>query len=121
MKTILVIEDDQFLLTLFSKKLTENNYNVLFAKNGEDGLNILKKDTVDLVALDILLPGMSGLNVLSKIRSNPQTKDVPVIVLSNLGQKDDQEKAKTLGANEYLIKAMFTLDEIIEKIDTLTA
>jgi len=116
MEKILVIEDDKFLRDLLYKKLVEENFNVATALDGEEGLKKIQEENPNLVLLDLILPGINGFEVLKKAKENPATKDIPVIVLSNLGQKEDVERAIKLGAQDYLIKAHFTLEEIVEKI-----
>jgi CheY-like chemotaxis protein len=118
-KTILVIEDDKFLRELIIKKLIKENYNVVEVEDGEEGIEKIKKTKPDLILLDLILPGIDGFEVLSRIKEYPDLAKIPVIVLSNLGQRDDIEKAIKLGANDYLVKAHFTPNEIIEKIKDL--
>jgi two-component system phosphate regulon response regulator PhoB len=115
-KNILIIEDDEFLRSLAAKRLEKDGYNVLAAAEGDSGLKMAEEQAPGIILLDLLLPGMSGFEVLEKLRSNESTRSTPVIVFSNLGQKEDVEKAKGLGANDFLIKANFTLDDVVEKI-----
>lgn len=116
MEKVLIIEDDKFLRDLLYKKLTEDNFSVATALDGEEGLKKIQEENPNLVLLDLILPGINGFEVLKKTKENPATKEIPVIVLSNLGQKEDVERAKKLGAEDYLIKAHFTLEEIVNKI-----
>ncbi|TSD06068.1 MAG: two-component system, OmpR family, alkaline phosphatase synthesis response regulator PhoP [Parcubacteria group bacterium Athens0714_12] len=115
---ILIIEDDQFLRELCEKKLKKEGFNVLTAIDGKSGLEKIIEEKPDLVLLDIVLPMMDGFEVLKRIRQQNDMEiiTIPIIILSNLGQENDLEKAKKLGANDYLIKAQFTTDEITEKI-----
>lgn len=115
-KTILVVEDDKFLRDLIAQKLLKEGFDVIEAVDGEQGVEKIAEEKPDLVLLDLILPGIDGFEVLSKTKENPALVDIPVIVLSNLGQKDDIEKGLNLGAVDYLIKAHFTPGEIIEKI-----
>ena len=115
-KKILIIEDDKFLRELISKKLMEEGYTVSEAIDGEEGIKKIKSEHPDLVLLDLILPGIDGFEVLSKMKEDSASSLVPVIILSNLGQKEDVEKGLKLGATDYLIKAHFTPGEIIEKI-----
>jgi len=117
-KKILIVEDDKFLRELIVKKLTKENYDVTEAIDGEEGVKKVKEEKPDLVLLDLILPGIDGFEVLSKIKQDPATSAIPVIILSNLGQKEDVERGLELGAVDYLIKAHFTPGEIIEKIST---
>ena len=117
-KTILIIEDDKFLRELITKKLLKEGYETSGAVDGEEGIKKVKEEKPDLVLLDLILPGIDGFEVLSKMKDDPGLSLIPVIILSNLGQKDDVERGFKLGAIDYLIKAHFTPGEIIEKIKT---
>lgn len=119
MKKILVIEDDKFLRELITQKLLKEGYDVVEAVDGEKGVACLKKEKPDLVLLDLILPGIDGFEVLAKMKADPLMSKIPVIILSNLGQKDDIKKGLEMGANDYLIKAHFTPGEIIEKIQAV--
>lgn len=115
-KKILLIEDDELLLNLALKKLTEYGYQVVGKQTGEDGLKILPEFLPDLILLDMLLPGISGMQVLEEISRNPEFCKIPVIVISNSGQPVELGKAEQLGARDWLIKVDFDLDELIDKI-----
>lgn len=115
-KTILIIEDDKFLRELITQKLIKEGYNVSEAIDGEEGIKKVKEEKPDLVLLDLILPGIDGFEVLSRMREESTLSSIPVIILSNLGQKDDVEKGLKMGAIDYLIKAHFTPGEIIDKI-----
>lgn len=115
-KKILIIEDDEFFRELISKKLSEANFEFDMAPNGEDGLEKAKTEKPGLIFLDILLPNMDGFEVLAKIKQDKEISSIPVVILSNLGQKEDIDKAMTLGAKDYLIKAQIDVDEIVDKI-----
>jgi DNA-binding response OmpR family regulator len=118
-KNILVVEDDKFLRELISQKLLKEEYNVSQAVDGEEGVKKVKEEKPDLVLLDLILPGIDGFEVLAQMRQNKESSSTPVIILSNLGQKEDIEKGLKLGATDYLIKAHFTPGEIIEKIKSI--
>lgn len=113
---ILVVEDDKFLRELLSQKLAKENFIAQEAIDGNAAITTLEKETPHLVLLDLLLPGMHGFEVLRHIRTTPAYAKIPVIILTNLGQQEDMEKAKNLGATDYLVKANFTLDEIISRV-----
>jgi DNA-binding response OmpR family regulator len=116
-KKILFIEDERILRVLLSKTLIQEGFEVDEAIDGEEAMEKLKKDQrPDLILLDLLLPGMSGYEVLSRIKKDPILESIPVIILSNLGQREEIEKGLKMGALDYLIKAHFTLDEIVAKI-----
>lgn len=116
MKKILIIEDDKFLRKLIVRKLLEENFDTVEAIEGEEGIKKIKEEKPDLVLLDLILPGMDGFEVLTQAKEDPKTSSIPVIILSNLGQKDDIERGLKLGAVDFLIKAHFTPGEIITKI-----
>lgn len=118
-KKVLIVEDDEFLRSLTAKRLEKDGYEVAIAVDGESANGIAVENKPDLILLDLLLPGVDGFEVLKKLREDEVTKNTPVIVFSNLGQREDIEKAKGLGANDFLIKANFTLDDVIEKINTI--
>lgn len=115
--TILIIEDDKFLSSLLERKLGDEGFEVFTALDAEEGLKILKKHEINLILLDLLLPGIHGFKFLETIKKEPAIKDIPVTILSNLGQKEDIEKGLALGANSYIVKAALTLDEIVVKIN----
>jgi DNA-binding response OmpR family regulator len=118
-KKILVIEDDIFLRKIINKKLLEEDYLVIEAPDGEKGLKAVKEKKPDLVLLDLVLPEMDGFEALEKIKKDPATFKIPVIILSNLGQKYDIEKGLKAGAADYLVKAHFTPGEIISRIEAV--
>lgn len=103
-ETILVTEDTELLRRIYEDKLTQEGYKVLTAADGLDCLNVIRANKVDLVLLDLIMPRMSGLEALEAIKADPRTKDVPVIILSNLGQDADIQRGLDLGASDYLIK-----------------
>lgn len=113
---VLIIEDDQFLKDLIERKLIQAGYQVISAGDGEEGLKMINEEKPVLVLLDILLPSMSGWDVLGKIKTDPTTKKIPVLILTNLGEKEDVEKGLKMGADDYIIKAHFAPNEIIQKV-----
>ena len=115
---VLLVEDDIFLREICSKKLTKEGYTVYEAVDGEDALDGIKGVKPDIVLLDIILPAIDGFQILSHIRKdkNKGLAKTPIIMLSNLGQDDDIKKAMDAGANDYLVKAHFTTEEIANKI-----
>ena len=115
-KKILIVEDDKFLRELIVRKLSNEGYDVVEAVDGEQGVMKIKETKPDLVLLDLILPGIDGFEVLAQKKEDPFAASIPVIVLSNLGQKEDVDKGLSLGATDYLIKAHFTPGEIIEKV-----
>lgn len=119
MKKILIIEDESSLQKTLGESLTQEGYKIIAALNGEIGLKIATKEKPDLVLLDLILPKMNGFDVLKALKSNPETKSIPVIVLTNLEDIKDIEKVLELGATTYLVKANYSLEEITDKIKGL--
>ena len=113
---ILVVEDDYFLRNLLLHKIEQEKLPFDTAVNGSEALKKIKAKIPAVIILDLVLPDTDGFEVLEKIKKQPDTKDIPVIVVSNLGQKDEIERCLKLGANDYLIKANFTPKEIVDKI-----
>lgn len=118
-KKILLIEDDDMLRELITKRLTKGGYAVLQATDGVEGLKAVEEQKPDLVLLDIVLPGIDGFEVLEKIKNSASLSKTPVVMLSNLSQKDDIDKALKLGAADYFIKINFTSEEVLEKIKNI--
>ena len=118
-KKILIIEDDNFLQGLASRKLQSEGYTVLAVPDSVGAFKILESAIPDLILLDLLLPGVDGYEILRQVRQNEKTKNIPVIVFSNLSDEKDIIKAKDLGIHEFMVKANFTLDELTKKIKTL--
>lgn len=116
---ILIIEDDKFLRESMSQKLIEEKYEVFTSVDGEEGIKKIKEEKPDMVLLDLILPGIDGFEVLTKMKEDTSISNIPVIILSNLGQKEDIERGLKLGAKDYMIKAHFTPGEIIEKIKSI--
>ncbi len=113
---ILIIEDDKFLRELISHKITKEGFMVEEAADGEEGLEKIKKLKPNLILLDLILPGIDGFEVLKRLKEDISLSFIPVIILSNLGQREDIEKSLRLGAVDFLVKAHFTPDEIVSKI-----
>jgi len=119
-KKVMWVEDDQFLSEMIAKKLREQGAELQFAGNGTEAMEILDGDYApDILLLDILLPEMSGFEVLGKIKQDQQLKDVPVILFSNLGQQEDIDKGYSLGADKFLVKATVDLNGVIDEIQEL--
>lgn len=114
-KKILIVEDDIFINALLAEKLFEKGAIVFNAKNEEELFKILKTQKMDLISLDIMLPEINGFDVLKKIKEDESYKDIPVIILSNLGQKNDVDMGLKLGAKKFLIKALYSMDELLEQ------
>lgn len=115
-KLILIVEDDTFLSNIYNKKLTKEGFNIMLAGDGEEGLAMIKKEKPALVLLDIILPKLDGFGVLEAKQQDEEIKDIPVIILSNLGQDSDVTRGKELGAKDFVVKSDTTLEGVVEKI-----
>ncbi|MFA6897594.1 MAG: response regulator [Patescibacteria group bacterium] len=113
---ILIIEDDSFISDMYKIKFESEGFDVMVASDGIQGLETVGKEYPDLILLDVVMSKMDGFAVLQKLKKTPETKDIPVIMLTNLGQKDSVEKGLKLGAVDYVIKAHFTPMEVVEKV-----
>jgi len=113
---ILLVEDDKFLRELLVRKLEAVGFKISTAVDGREALKKVKEELPELVLLDLVLPGVDGFDILKEIKEDSTTSKIPVIILSNLGQREEVERGLRLGADDYLIKAHFTPDEIITKI-----
>jgi DNA-binding response OmpR family regulator len=118
-KKILLIEDDNFLSGMYVTKLTMEQFNVELAGDGKSGLSKAEEWLPDLILLDVLLPKLNGFEVLKELKSQAATKSIPVVLLTNLGQKSDVVTGLELGAADYLIKAHFMPSEVVAKIKHL--
>lgn len=118
-KKIMWVEDDQFLSDLISRKLSRYDCRLMYARTGEDALKILETEIPDIIILDLLLPGISGFDVLEKCKADEKLKAVPVIILSNFSQNDEIERANKLGASKFLVKASIVLDDLVREIQTV--
>jgi len=130
MKTILLVEDDPFLIDIYTTKLKESGFSADVATSGDEGLKKLREKKFDLLVLDIVLPKIDGWEILEKLKTelpkeakvkmrtkfSSPIKNLKIIILSNLGQKEEVEKGLRLGANKYLIKAHYTPSEVVEEI-----
>ncbi len=116
---ILVIEDDKFLRELLVRKLTSEGFDVQNAIDAEAAFAILAERVPNIILCDLILPGIDGFEILGRIKADPRTAGVPVVILSNLGQKEDIDKAMGLGAKDFMVKANFTLDEIVTKVRSI--
>lgn len=116
---ILLVEDDAFISGMYYTKLSSLGFKVKVAEDGEAAVAALKESLPHLVLLDVVLPKKDGFEILSELRQDPRTKNLLVILLTNLGQKPDVERGLKLGADDYIIKAHYTPSEVVEKINKL--
>ncbi|MBZ1356315.1 MAG: response regulator [Candidatus Nealsonbacteria bacterium] len=116
MQKILFIEDESALQRTLGKKLELAGYTIIEAMDGEKGIELAKSEKPDLILLDLILPKKNGFDVLKEIRSFEKTKNIPVIILTNLDGTKEVEKALEFGATTYLVKINYSLEDVIEKI-----
>ena len=116
-KKVLIIEDDTFLSDMYQTKFNSEGFDITMAEDGESGLKLLTDGlNPSVILLDIVMPKMDGIETLAKIKEMDEVKDIPVITLTNLGQKEEIDKAMGLGAKTYLIKANYTPSEVVKKV-----
>jgi DNA-binding response OmpR family regulator len=115
-KTVLLIEDDPFLVKMYKEKFEVEGFNTLIAEDGLEGLRLATGQNVDIIILDILIPKLSGIDLLTRLRKYPKGVSIPVIVLTNLTQKEDEVKTASMGVKEYLVKSDYTPSQVVEKV-----
>lgn len=115
-KHILVVEDDPLMARMYQKIFTFEKYDVALAGNGEEGLEKIRKSPPSIVLLDIMMPKMNGLQVLEKLKSDPETKGIPVVMLTNLAGEKDAEKALVKGAVKYIVKSQHEPKEVVKMV-----
>lgn len=118
-KTILLVEDDTFVSDIYNVRLKQEGFEVIITQNGLEAIKELKKNIPDLILLDMIMPYLNGLETLKKIKASPEWEKIPVMLLTNLSEKDKIEEALRLGANDFLIKSHFTPSEVVEKVKVL--
>lgn len=119
MSNVLVIEDETFLASAYRLKLVKAGFTVQIAANGDEAVQILNTFMPDLIILDLIMPVKDGFAVLAELKANPKYQNIPVLVASNLGQKEDIDKAMQLGASGFIIKSEMSLENVVEKIHSL--
>ena len=118
-RKILVVEDDSFISEIYCAKFTSSGYQVSLAENGKMALEKIMTERPNVVLLDIVMPEMDGWKVLEEIRKRSEFRNILVIMLTNLGDKESAERAVKQGADSYLIKSYHTPEEVVEKIEEL--
>ena len=118
-KTILIVEDDTFMGSLLERKFKQKNFQILRAMNVDEARKFIESGPVSLILLDIILPGTDGITFLKELKLNPQFKDIPVIITSNLGKEEEIEKGIAEGATDYIVKAHTTPGEIVSKVEKI--
>lgn len=118
---ILVVEDDKFLQKILVTKFVKEGFDVRAASDGEEAMQALLAATPDIVLLDLILPKMSGFDVLTEVKTSPKLKHLPVVILSNLGQEEDIIRAREIGATEFLVKADHSISEVVQRVKEIYA
>lgn len=119
MAKIMIVEDDPTLRDIYTTRFSAEGYTVVTASDGEAALSVAVKEKPNLMLLDIMMPKISGFDVLDILRATPETKDTKIVVMSALSQTADIEKGKSLGASAYLVKSQVTLSEVVEKVKAI--
>ena len=114
-KKILIIEDDEHISRVYEMRFLKDGYNTVLVANGEQAVEKVTSEKPNLIILDLMVPRKDGFAILEEIKKNPSTVSIPVLVLSNLGGKDDQKRALGLGANDYMVKVENSMQEVIER------
>jgi DNA-binding response OmpR family regulator len=113
-KVILLVEDDPILARMYKEKFKNEGFSVLIAADGETGLKMSLEENINLILLDIMLPRLSGTDLLMRLREHPKGKNIPVVALTNLAEENEKQKVLQLGVKEYLVKAMQTPEKVVE-------
>ena len=119
--TVALIEDDPLIAEMYTTKFTKEGFAIQHAVDGAAGLELVKKIQPDIILLDIIMPKMDGFQVLKQLRDDAAFAKTPVVMLTNLGQEEDVQKGRELGATDYFIKTNFTPAAIVDKVKTLLA
>lgn len=118
-KKILIVEDEATLQKALGEIFLHEDYEVFSALDGARGLELAKSKKPDLILLDLILPKLDGFGVLNELKNKEETKNIPVIILTNLGETTDVQKAIELGATTYLVKSDYQLDEVVKKVEDI--
>ena len=116
---ILLIEDEEFIRDIYTDELTNGGFQVDSVGTGREGFEKLAQNRYDLLLLDIMLPDTNGLEILKKVKQNPQTKDLKVVLLTNLGEDSVIKEGFKLGADKYLIKMSYNLDQVVQELSLI--
>ena len=116
---ILIVEDEEILLTALSEELKQEGFQVVGAKDGMEGVETAKSEKPDLILLDLVMPRLDGIGALKEMKASDEIKDIPVVILTNLSDYDKISDALSLGAMDYLVKANYRLEELVNKIKTV--
>jgi DNA-binding response OmpR family regulator len=116
---ILIVEDEEILLTALTEELKQEGFETIGAKDGEEGVEMAAKEQPDLILLDLVMPRLDGIGALKQIKENAETKEIPVVILTNLSDYDKISDALSLGAMDYLVKANYRLEDLVNKVKTV--
>ena len=116
---ILIVDDDEYVVKALSDHLGRKGYQTITASNGEEGLRAVEESVPDLVLLDVIMPKMDGITLLRELKKNSATESIPVIMITNLDNKESDTEANNLGAAAYLVKTNYGLDEVTKKIEEI--
>jgi len=119
MAKILIVEDDKFLANAYRLKFSKAGYEIKIASDGQDAIDSLNTFTPDIILLDLIMPIKDGFAVLEELKKNDKWKSIPVVVASNLGQKEDIDKSMALGATDYIVKSQIPINDILVKINNV--
>jgi len=121
MKKILVAEDDTFLASAYKLKLVKEGFDVLIAKDGQELMKTIPVFSPDLIILDLIMPRKDGFSILQELKNDDKYKNIPIIIASNLGQKEDIEKAQALGVTDFIVKSDLSMEDLVARIRTKLA
>jgi DNA-binding response OmpR family regulator len=116
---ILIVEDEEILLTALSEELKQEGFIVVGAKDGQEGVEMAQAEKPDLVLLDLVMPRLDGIGALKAMKDNAEIREIPVVILTNLSDYDKISDALSLGAMDYLVKANYRLEDLVNKIKTV--
>lgn len=119
MKKVVLVEDDQFLNKVYGVKFYGQGFEVAYLTNGKDIVETVKREKADLVVMDLMMPGVDGFQALRELKGDMQTKNIPVLVLSNLSGDEDIKTVMSLGAAKFLVKSQVDINEVVEEVKTL--
>jgi two-component system, chemotaxis family, sensor kinase CheA len=114
--SVLIVEDDAFMGSLLKRRFEQESFSIFLATNSEAAREAIKSNRISVILLDIVLPGMDGFSFLKELKANPESKDIPVLITSNLGKPEEIERGIKEGASGYIIKAQVSTTEIVEKV-----
>jgi DNA-binding response OmpR family regulator len=118
-KKILIVEDDAFISDIYQVKFSQEGFDVMLAENGVEALKKMEEFVPDIILLDVIMPYMDGMETLKNIRKNGTWKKIPIIMLTNISEKEKVTEGMNGGANDYLVKSHFTPSEVVDKVNIL--